>query len=111
MRIGLMRQNIEVWDIVERINGFGVVEKTPSLLLQCPAAITFEKGGEVGNNTKGYNKVLKCVMRFNRAVRPPVHNMFIRWDGQDFDITNDENWWSLNKYITLTLVNRTKGMR
>ena len=53
MRIGRMRHKVEVWDQVERVNNLGLVEKSPELLLPCPAYIEFVSSDHVGGITQG----------------------------------------------------------
>lgn len=108
MRIGRMNKKVEVWDQVERVNKLGIVEKSQELLIICPALIEFQSSDHVGGVTKGVNKKVKVTIRYNRQYKIPQESMFIKFDGKDWDIIDDENWYSLNKYTVLTCVLRGK---
>ncbi|MGG5825939.1 head-tail adaptor protein [Aeromonas salmonicida] len=108
MRIGRMNKKIEVWDNVERVSKLGIVEKTPELLIICPAAFEFLSSDHVGSITKGVNKKVKVTIRHNRQYKIPSESMFIKFDGKDWDIIDDENWYGMNKYTVLTCVLRGK---
>ncbi|QWL58219.1 head-tail adaptor protein [Aeromonas jandaei] len=103
-----MRHKVEVWDQVERVNNLGLVEKSPELLLPCPAYIEFVSSDHVGGITQGVNKKIKVTIRYNRQYKIPQESMFIKFDGKDWDIIDDENWYSLNKFTVLTCVLRGK---
>lgn len=108
MRTGQMNKKIEVWDQTESISPVGIVTKTKDLLNACPAAIEFVSSEHVGGITKGVNKKVKITIRYNRQYKIPSETMFIRFDDKDWDIVDDENWYSMNKYTVLTCVLRGK---
>ncbi|WP_429142524.1 phage head completion protein [Aeromonas veronii] len=108
MRIGLMRENIEVWESKTSLNEYGTEVKQTELMLACPAAVKFVSKSEVGGSTKTRNTTVEFTCRMNRYFRAPDPSMYIKWDGQEYDITDDDNYFSLNKYIKLTAVKRSK---
>lgn len=108
MRIGLMRNQIEIWESKVSINEYGVEVDQKELMLVCPAAVKFISKSEVGETTKTRNTTVEFTCRMNRYFKTPDPSMFIKWDGQEYDIINDNNYFSLNKYIVLTAVRRSK---
>ncbi|MGL4843932.1 MAG: phage head completion protein [Aeromonas veronii] len=108
MRAGLLRQQIEIWDSKISINEFGIQEHQKEMFLQCPAATKFIKNEEAGKDTISTNTVVEFTIRHNRYFKTPTKSMFIRWDGAEWDIIHTDNYFSLNKYVTLTAVKRSK---
>ncbi|WP_175384171.1 phage head completion protein [Edwardsiella tarda] len=108
MRIGLMRNQIEIWSATKSINEYGVEVEAKELMLQCPAAAKYVKTDLQGNNIKQRQVVVEFTVRFNRFFNAPDESHYIRFDGDEWDIINTNNWHSLNKTITLTAVKRSK---
>ncbi len=104
MRIGLMRNQIEIWSTTKSINEYGVEVEAKELMLQCPAAAKYVKTDLQGNNIKQRQVVVEFTVRFNRFFNAPDESHYIRFDGDEWDIINTNNWHSLNKTITLTAV-------
>ncbi|MGF1787098.1 head-tail adaptor protein [Photobacterium swingsii] len=103
-----MRQTIELWDTKKSVNEYGVEQETKELFLSCAAAVKHVGNEVVGDTTKGFNVTVEFTVRYNRYFKAPNNSMYIMWDGQEWDIINHNNWWSQNKYITLTAVKRSK---
>lgn len=108
MRIGRMRHHIEIWNTTIKVNQFGVNEETKELFLSCPAAIDDSFNESVGQSNKSLNTTIKFTIRFNRYFKAPNNSMYIRWDNREFDIIHHNNHHSLDRYITLTAVARSK---
>lgn len=107
MRTGLLRNQIEIWDTTKTLNEFGVEVESKELFLACPAAVKHLTNQVVGETTKGFNVTIEFTIRFNRQFKAPNNSMYILWDGQEWDIVNHNNYYSLNKFITLTAVKRS----
>lgn len=108
MRIGLMREQIEVWESKTSVNEYGVEVKQIELMLACPAAVKFVSKDAIGNATKTRNTTVEFTCRMNRYFKRPDPSMYIKWDDQEYDIISDDNYFSLNKYIKLVAVKRSK---
>ena len=108
MRAGGLKHKIEVWDIKETITPAGTVVKAPDLLIACPASIEFINSEHVGGITRGVNKKIKITIRYNRQYKIPSETMFVRFDDKEWDIVDDENWYSRNIKTILTCVLRGK---
>ncbi|ELA9841224.1 head-tail adaptor protein [Vibrio parahaemolyticus] len=109
MRIGLLRNQIEIWDTKKTLNQYGVYEEQKELLLVCPAAIKELSTELTSGTTQTLISTLQITIRFNRYFKTPNHNMYVVLDGCEYDIvTPPNNSWRLNKYITFTAVLRTK---
>ena len=108
MRIGLMRENIEIWNAVTTVNEFGMEVKTKELFLICPAAVKHISNDNAGDITKTFNQNIQFTIRYNRYFKAPNNSMYIIWDGREYDIIMHNNYHSLNKYIALTAVHRSK---
>lgn len=108
MRIGLMRERIEIWDTTIKVNEYGVNEETKELYLACPAAVKHLKNEDVGGNTKSVNKQIEITVRYNRYFKTPSKGMYVIWDGQEWDVNTDDYYCSYQKYITLPCTKRSK---
>ncbi|EGR0698864.1 head-tail adaptor protein [Vibrio parahaemolyticus] len=108
MRIGMMKHVIELWNVTTTVNNYGVEEHKKELFQRTFAAIKHIKNEVVGNNTKSFNKTIEFTIRYNRYYETPDNSMFIVWDGNEYDIINNDNYYSMDKFITLTAVQRSK---
>ncbi|WP_347368022.1 head-tail adaptor protein [Vibrio vulnificus] len=108
MRTGLMKHKIEVWKTVKTINEYGVYEEEKSLFLSCYAAVKHINNEVAGDKTKSILKRVDFTIRYNRYFGSPDSTMYVKWDGQEYDVINDDNYYSLNKYITLNTTKRSK---
>lgn len=108
MRTGLMRNQIEIWDTKKTVNEYGIESETKELFLTCPAAVKHISNTTVGDNNLSFVCTVEFTIRYNRYFKAPTNSMYILWDGQEWDITNHNNYYSLNKFITLTAVKRSK---
>lgn len=109
MRIGLMREQIEIWDCTKTINEYGIENISKELMLSCPAAVKYINADELGKITKSSRVVVEFTIRFNRYFKAPSDQMYIVWDNKEWDIIlPPNNYWSLNKYLTLTAAVRSK---
>ncbi|KFA99263.1 phage head completion protein [Vibrio sp. ER1A] len=109
MRIGLLRNQIEIWDSKKTINEYGIEDEVKELLLSCPAAIKEVSNEIAGNTTKSVISTLEITIRFNRYFTTPNSSMYVMLDGFEYDITTPpNNSWRLNKYITFRAQLRSK---
>lgn len=108
MRIGLMRNQIEIWNTERTISDLGIEKETKKLLLQCPAAAKYVKTDVQGDVSKQRQTVVEFTVRYNRLFSAPDESCYIVFEGAEWDIINSNNWYSQNKHITLTAVRRSK---
>ena len=108
MRIGMLREKIEIWDTKKTINEYGIEVDNKDLFLACHSAVKHINNAVVGDTTQSFNITVEFTIRFNRYYKNPNNSMFVIWDNQEWDIINNSNFYSLNKFITLTAVKRNK---
>ena len=109
MRIGLMRNPIEIWESIHSVNEYGVPTSGKKLLMKCPAALKEVSNSLVGDITKSVNQTIQVTIRFSRSLKALDSSMFVVIDKVPYDIiTPPSNNWRLNKYITFNATARSK---
>lgn len=108
MRIGLMREQIEIWRTKKVLNEYGLETESKELFQQCPAAVKHVNNTTIGNNNLSFITTVEFTVRFNRYYKEPDNSMYVIWDGHEWDVVNNDNYWSLNKFIKLIAVKRSK---
>ncbi|HDI3263898.1 TPA: head-tail adaptor protein [Vibrio cholerae] len=108
MRIGMMREQIEVWKSTESINQYGITTYHKELYLACPAGVKHLSNSVDGGLTKSHNTSIEFTIRNNRYYSQVGNNSFIKWDNKEYDIVGNNNHYSHSKYITLVGVLRGK---
>lgn len=103
-----MREQIEIWNTIKSVNEYGIESEKKELFLAVPAAVKYVNNTTVGDNNLSFVTTLQFTIRYNRYFNAPNNSMYIVWDGQEWDIVNHDNYYSLNKFITLTAVKRSK---
>ncbi|HHG3075755.1 TPA: head-tail adaptor protein [Vibrio parahaemolyticus] len=108
MRIGMMREQIEIWSSTESVNAFGVPEHKKDLFLTTPASVKHISNTLDGGTTKSFNTNVEFTIRNNRYYSEVDNSMFIKWDGNEYDIVGNNNYYSKSKYLTLVCIKRGK---